>query len=55
MNSDSRKRIESLREQLHTHNYNYYVLNQPTISDIEFDQKLKELQDLELQYPEFFD
>lgn len=55
MNSDSRKRIESLREQLHTHNYNYYVLNQPTISDIEFDQKLKELQVLELQYPEFFD
>ncbi|MBN1463852.1 MAG: NAD-dependent DNA ligase LigA [Paludibacteraceae bacterium] len=55
MNSDSKNRIECLREQLHTHNYNYYVLNQPTISDIEFDQKLKELQDLESQYPEFFD
>ncbi|RTL13911.1 MAG: NAD-dependent DNA ligase LigA, partial [Flavobacteriaceae bacterium] len=40
---------------LNQHNYNYYVLDKPTISDFEFDQKLKQLQDLELQHPEFFD
>lgn len=54
--SDSIKaKIEALREELHQHNYNYYVLDEPTISDYEFDLKLKELQDLEAQYPEFAD
>lgn len=47
--------IESLREELHQHNYNYYILDEATISDFEFDQKLKELQALEEQHPEFFD
>ena len=47
--------INSLREELNQHNYNYYVLDKPTISDFEFDQKLKQLQELETQYPEFFD
>ena len=47
--------IKSLREELNQHNYNYYVLDKPTISDFEFDQKLKQLQDLEAQHPEFFD
>lgn len=47
--------IEQLRNELNQHNYNYYVLDNPTISDYEFDQKLKELQDLEKKYPEFFD
>ncbi|WP_396209706.1 NAD-dependent DNA ligase LigA [Flavobacterium sp.] len=47
--------ITNLRTELNQHNYNYYVLDQPTISDFEFDQKLKQLQELELQYPEFFD
>lgn len=47
--------IESLREELNRHNYNYYVLDNPTISDFEFDQKLKYLQELENQHPEFFD
>lgn len=47
--------IKSLREELNQHNYNYYVLDKPTISDFEFDQKLKQLQDLEVQHPEFFD
>lgn len=47
--------IESLREELHQHNYNYYILDEATISDFEFDQKLKELQALEAQHPEFFD
>ena len=47
--------IESLRRELEQHNYNYYVLSAPTISDVEFDAKLKELQDLETAYPEFFD
>jgi len=49
------QQIESLREELHQHNYNYYVLNAPTISDYEFDMKLKELQVLETEHPEFFD
>ncbi len=47
--------IKSLRDELNQHNYNYYVLDKPTISDFEFDQKLKQLQDLEAQHPEFFD
>lgn len=47
--------IENLREELNQHNYNYYVLDNPVISDFEFDQKLKQLQQLESQHPEFFD
>lgn len=47
--------LESLRNELNQHNYNYYVLDKPTISDFEFDIKLKQLQDLEEQYPEFYD
>ncbi|NND52591.1 MAG: NAD-dependent DNA ligase LigA [Flavobacteriaceae bacterium] len=47
--------ILKLREELRQHNYNYYVLDNPTISDFEFDQKLKELQKLESEHPEFFD
>ncbi len=48
-------KIQDLREELNLHNHNYYVLDNATISDFEFDQKLKELQDLEAKYPEFFD
>jgi len=48
-------RIEELRRILHEHNYNYYVLSQPVITDFEFDQLLKELSDLEVQFPEFAD
>ncbi len=47
--------IETLRKELEQHNYNYYVLDNPVISDFEFDQKLKQLQELESQNPEFFD
>ncbi|EAZ95904.1 DNA ligase [Flavobacteria bacterium BAL38] len=47
--------IKNLREELNQHNYNYYVLDNPIISDFEFDQKLKQLQDLEIQNPDFFD
>jgi DNA ligase (NAD+) len=47
--------IKNLREALNQHNYNYYVLDKPTISDFEFDQKLKQLQDLEAQHPDYFD
>ncbi len=50
-----KKRIEELRNDLHLHNYNYYVLSQPTISDKEFDIKMRELSDLEELYPQFFD
>lgn len=48
-------RIIQLRNELHLHNHNYYVLNSPTISDQEFDQLLRELQDLEHAHPEAFD
>ena len=47
--------IKNLRDELNQHNYNYYVLDKPSISDFEFDQKLKQLQDLEAQHPDFFD
>ena len=39
------ERIDQLREELHTHNHNYYILNAPTISDQEFDRLMRELQD----------
>lgn len=48
-----RLKISALTEELKTHNYNYYVLSRPTISDFDFDQKLKELEALEKSYPEF--
>ena len=48
-------RISELREQLHQHNYNYYVLNNPTISDFEFDSLLRELQQLEEANPHLYD
>lgn len=47
--------IESLRKELEEYNYQYYVLSNPTISDYEFDMKLKELERLETENPEFFD
>ncbi|MBZ4044352.1 NAD-dependent DNA ligase LigA [Flavobacterium hibisci] len=47
--------IQNLRNELNQHNYNYYVLDDATISDYDFDTKLKELQDLEKKHPEFFD
>ena len=49
------ERIKALRSELEQHNYNYYVLSSPTISDKEFDDKMSELQKLEEEYPEFFD
>lgn len=48
-------KIKELRDELREHNYNYYVLDNPSISDFEFDMKLKELQALEVKYPEFYD
>lgn len=50
-----KERIEQLRAELNRHNYNYYVLNSPEISDKEFDFKLKELEKLELEHPEYAD
>lgn len=52
---DEKERILQLREELHKHNYNYYVLNTPEISDFEFDGKMHELQDLEMKHPEMAD
>ncbi len=50
-----KEKIESIRKQLNDHNYSYYVLSQPVISDFEFDRLMKELIDLETEYPEFKD
>ncbi|QYA27113.1 NAD-dependent DNA ligase LigA [Gramella sp. MT6] len=52
---DVEKKIQTLRKELQEHNYNYYVLDKPVISDYEFDMKLKELQELEEKHPEFED
>jgi DNA ligase (NAD+) len=52
---DIQQTIQNLREELNIHNHNYYVLDSPTISDYEFDLKLKQLQDLESKHPEYFD
>ena len=49
------QQIQDLRDELRMHNHNYYVLDHATISDYDFDQKLKVLQDLEAKYPEYFD
>lgn len=52
---DEQQRILQLRRELHEHNYRYYVLNQPTISDYDFDQLMHELQQLEARHPELAD
>jgi DNA ligase (NAD+) len=54
-NSDIEKRIKDLRDRLDKYNYQYYVLDQPSISDIEFDNLMKELENLENSYPQFYD
>ena len=50
-----KEKIDQLRADLHRHNYNYYVLNAPEISDKEFDDRMRELQDLEKEHPEYQD
>ncbi len=52
---DDKQLIIQLREQLHTHNYNYYILNSPTISDHDFDDLMHRLEDLEQKHPEMYD
>ena len=52
---EDKDRILQLRKELHEHNYKYYVLNQPTISDQDFDMMMHELQDLEARHPEMAD
>ena len=47
--------IERLRSELHKHNHRYYTLDAPVISDYDFDQLLKKLEQLEAAHPEFFD
>lgn len=51
----NKQQIESLRRQLHDHNYHYYVLSQPLISDVEFDRLMQQLTELEAQHPEWHD
>ncbi len=53
--STIQQKLTQLRNELREHNYNYYILDKPTISDYEFDMKLKELQALEEAHPEFYD
>jgi DNA ligase (NAD+) len=53
--NDIKLQIDNLRNEIELHNYNYYVLSSPSISDFEFDKKLKELQQLEKDYPQYFD
>lgn len=53
--TDIEAKIKQLRDELNRHNYNYYVLNQPTIGDMEFDFKMHELEDLEKAHPKFAD
>lgn len=53
--NDIRQKIESLRAELARHNYRYYILAQPTITDLEFDKMLRELEELEREHPEFYD
>jgi DNA ligase (NAD+) len=53
--SDIEDRIKKLREVLNEHNYKYYVLNQPAISDFEYDKLMRELVDLESAHPEYYD
>jgi len=55
MSESVKQRIEYLRTEIDKHNYNYYVLSAPEISDFEFDKMLKELQELEYSHPEFYD
>ncbi|MDE3740666.1 NAD-dependent DNA ligase LigA [Maribacter polysaccharolyticus] len=52
---DIKEKIEALRQELREHNHNYYVLDNPVISDYEFDMKLKELRELEAGHPEYYD
>ena len=52
---DVKERIDQLRAELHRHNHNYYILNAPEISDKEFDDLMRELQDLEAAHPEYMD
>ncbi|MDG1039610.1 MAG: NAD-dependent DNA ligase LigA, partial [Polaribacter sp.] len=55
MNANVQQKIQQLKDELNTHNYNYYVLDNATISDFNFDTKLKELERLEKEHPQFFD
>jgi DNA ligase (NAD+) len=52
---EAKQKIENLRKEIENWNYQYYVLSQPSISDFEFDKKLKELEQLEAEYPEYYD
>ena len=53
--NEIKEKIEHLRRELNEHNYNYYVLNAPVISDREFDRMMEELQQLEKEYPQYSD
>ena len=55
MSIEASHRVKELTSELNEHNHNYYVLNQPTISDQEFDALLKELEKLEIEHPELAD
>src|SRR5947207_3703756 len=50
--SDARKRVEELHEQVNHHSYRYHVLDDPEVSDYDYDRLVRELQDLEAEFPE---
>nr|MDQ3829886.1 hypothetical protein [Candidatus Tectomicrobia bacterium] len=50
--SEAERQIEQLRQEIHSHNYRYYVLDEPAITDAEYDQLLRRLRELEAAYPE---
>ena len=53
--NQAKERIDELRKQLNQYNYEYYVLDNPTIGDMQFDLLMKELESLEAEFPEFDD
>lgn len=55
INPSEKERIQFLRREIDSHNYRYYTLDQPIVSDFDFDALLRELQTLEIKYPEMFD
>ena len=54
MDKDILKEIENLRDEIRYHNYRYYILDQPTITDSEYDSLIRRLMELEAEYPEFY-
>ena len=55
MNEDAKNKIDNLREAINQHNYRYYILDDPEVSDAEYDRMMRELEAIEEKYPELVD